>query len=174
MASAGVAPSPAEEKAADEARLLTALVNVCGVPHAHWKTHPIAPALKRDGVTLFHADFIHMTAANIDALQHKKKGALVPLELNFKMILRAFLAFCHHQSHKQRGGVDVLDTALPVQFKNFRNSECDPTKEIAPWGLAVSYNKGLADWNKLVKPRARDFKPYHEANGWQDHTCDCS
>ena len=86
-ASAAVTPSPAEEKAADKARLLTALVNVCGVPHAQWKTHPIALALRRDGVTLFHADFIHMTAANIDALQCETGGALVPLELNFKMIL---------------------------------------------------------------------------------------
>jgi len=117
-ASTVVTPTPAEEKAADKACLLTALVNVCGVPHAHWKTHPIALALKRDGIALFHADFIHMTAADIDALQCEKRGALVPLELNFKMILRAFLVFCHHQSHKQRGGVNVLDTTLPVQFKN--------------------------------------------------------
>jgi len=164
-ASAVVAPSPAEEKAADKAHLLTALVNVCGVPHAHWKTHPIALALRCDGIALFHTDFIHMTAANIDALQHEKGGALVPLELNFKMILLAFLAFCRHQSHKQRGGIDVLDTTLPAQFKNFRNSECDPAKEIAPWGLAIAYNKGLADWNKLVKPTARDFKPCRYANG---------
>jgi len=47
-ASAVVTITPAEEKAADKARLLTALVNVCGVPHAHWKTHPIVLALKRD------------------------------------------------------------------------------------------------------------------------------
>mgnify|MGYP007080362592 FL=1 len=79
---------------------------------------------------------------------------LVPLELNFKMTLRAFLAFCHHESHKKRGGVDVLNAALPVQFKIFRYSEHDPAKEIAPWGLAVSHNKGLSDWNKLVKPSA--------------------
>jgi len=86
-ASTAVTPSPAEEKAADKARLLTVLVNVCGVPYAHWKTHPIALALRRDGVTLFHADFIHMTAADIDARQYEKGGALVPLELNCKMIL---------------------------------------------------------------------------------------
>jgi len=168
-ASAVVAVTPAEEKAADEARLLTALVNVCEVPHAHWKTHPVFLALKRDGVTQFNVDFIHMTAADIDGLQHEKGGDLVPLELNFKMMLRAFLAFCHHESHKKRGGVNVLDTALPAQFKIFRNSECDPTKEIAPWGLAVSHNKGLLDWNKLIKPSARDFKPFREANNWIDH-----
>jgi len=86
-ASAVVAMTPAEEKAADKARLLTALVNVCGVPHAHWKTHPIVLALKRDGITQFNMDFIHMTAADIDGLQHEKGGVLVPLELNFKMML---------------------------------------------------------------------------------------
>jgi len=82
-ASAAVAPSPAEEKKADEARLLTALVNVCGMPHAHHKTHPIALALKRDGIARFNMDFFHMTAVDIDGLQHEKGGALVPLELNF-------------------------------------------------------------------------------------------
>jgi len=130
---------------------------------------PIVLALKHDGVTQFNMDFIHMTAAGIDGLQYKKGGALVPLELNFKMMLQAFLAFYHHESHKKRGGIDVLDTTLPVQFKVFRNSEYDPTKEITPWGLAVSHNKGLADWNKLVKPSARDFKPFREANNWVDY-----
>jgi len=132
MASTVVTMTPAEEKAVDKARLLTALVNVCGVPHAHWKTHPIVLALKRDGISQFNMDFIHMTAADIDGLQHEKGGVLVLLELNFKMILRAFLAFYHHESHKKRGGINVLDTTLPVQFKIFRNSECDPTKEITP------------------------------------------
>jgi len=84
-------------------------------------------------------------------------------------MLQAFLAFCHHESHKKRGGVNVLDTTLPAQFKIFRNSEYDPTKEITPWGLAISHNKGLSDWNKLVKPSARDFKPFREANNWVDY-----
>jgi len=161
--------TPAEEKKADKACLLTVLVNVCGVPCAHCKTHPIVLALRRDGVAQFNMDFIYMTAADMDALQCEKGGILVPLELNFKMMLQASLAFCHHESHKQRGGVDVLNAALPAQFKNFRNSEHDPTKEITPWGLAVSHNKGLSDWIKLVKPSARDFKPCGEANGWVDH-----
>jgi len=137
--------------------------------YAHCKTHPIVRALKHDGIALFHRDFIHMTAADVDSLQHEKGGVLVPLELNFKMILQAFLAFYHHMSHKQCGGVNVLDTALPAQFGNFRNSEHDPTKEIAPLGLAVSANKGLTEWNKLVKPSARDFKPFHKPNNWVDY-----
>jgi len=114
-------------------------------------------------------DFIHMTAADIDVLQYEKAGVLVPLELNFKMILRAFLAFYHHMSHKKRGGINVLDTTLSVRFKIYRNSEHDPTKEITPWGLAISHNKGLMDWNKLVKPSAQDFRPFREANGWVDY-----
>jgi len=167
-ASTAVILSPAEEKKADKDCLLTALINVCGVPYAHYKTHPIVLALKRNGIVQFHMDFIHMTVANIDALQYEKGGTLVPLELNFKMILRAFLAFYHHQSHKKRGGINILDSAVG-QFKYFRNSECDPTKDITPWGLAISHNKGLTDWNNLVKPSAQDFKPYREANSWVDY-----
>jgi len=164
-----VTPTPAEEKAADKARLLTVLVNVCGMPYAGYKTHPMVLALKRDGIVRFNMDFIHMTAADIDNLQYEKSGVLVPLEMNFKMILQAFLACYHHLSHKKRGGINVLDPTLGVQFKNFRNSECDPTKEITPWGLAVSHNKSLSDSNRLVKPSARDFKPFREANGWVDY-----
>jgi len=78
-ASAVVTVTPAEEKAADKAHLLTALVNVCGAPHAHWKTHPIVLALKRDRISQFNMDFIHMTAANIDGPQCEKGGVLVPL-----------------------------------------------------------------------------------------------
>jgi len=67
-----------------------------------------------------------MTAVGIDGPQCEKGGVLVPLELNFKMMLRAFLAFCHHESHKKCGGVNVLHTTLPAQFKAYRNSEHDP------------------------------------------------
>jgi len=161
--STAVTLAPTKEKKDDKDRLLTALVHVCGVPYARVKSHPIVLALKHAGITLFHADFIHMTAADIDALQHDKSGTLVPLELNFKMILQAFLALYHHESHKKRGGVNILESAAR-QFKNFRNSECDPTKEIPPWGLAISKNKGLSNWNKFVKQSARDFKPFREAN----------
>ena len=168
-ASTAATLTPAEEKAADKARLLTALVNVCGVPYSAWKTHPIYLALKRDGITHFNMAFIHLTAADIESLKYEKSGDLVPLELNFKMILRAFLAFYHHESHKIRGGINILEPEMPLRFKVFRNSEYDPTKEITPWGLAISHNKGLSDWNKLVKPSARDFKPFREANNWIDY-----
>jgi len=108
-----------------------------------------------------------MIAADIDTLQYVKSGALVPLELNFKRILRALSAFYHHESHKKRGGINILASTV-VQFKIFRNTEYDPIKEIIPWGLALSKNEGLSNWNKLVKPSARDFKPFREANNWVD------
>jgi len=68
-ASAAAALTPVEEKAADKARLLTALVNVCGAPCSHWKTHPICLALKRDGVTHFNVAFVHLTAADIKRVE---------------------------------------------------------------------------------------------------------
>jgi len=98
-----VALTPAEEKKADRDRLLTVFVNACGAPHAHVKRHPVVLALKHAGIAHFHLDFIHMTAADINALQHVKSGTLVPLELNFKMILQALLAFHHRESNKRRG-----------------------------------------------------------------------
>jgi len=94
-ASTAVTLTPTEEMKADKDRLLTALVHDCGVPCARVKSHPISLALKHAGIALFHTDFIHMTAADIDTLQCDESGTLVPLELNFKMILRAFLVFYH-------------------------------------------------------------------------------
>jgi len=116
-ASTVVTLSPEEEKKADRDCLYTALVNVCGVSYARFKQRLIVLALKHDGITLFHTDLIHTTAANIDALQYDKSGTLIPLELNFKMILKAFLAFYHHQSHKKRGGINILESTSG-QFKN--------------------------------------------------------
>jgi len=86
-ASTVVTLTPAEEKKADKDCLLTAFVHVCGEPYGNIKRHPIVLALKHAGITLFHTDFIHMTEADIDSLQYVKSGALVPLELNFNMIL---------------------------------------------------------------------------------------
>jgi len=148
--------------------LLTALVHVCGVLYANIKNHPVVLSLKHAGIALFHADFIHMAAADVDSLHYLKSGYLAPLELIFRMILQAFLAFYHHESHKKRGGINILEAAA-VQFNHFRNSKCNSTNKITPWDLAISKNQGLTDWNKLVKPSARDFKPYREANNWVDY-----
>jgi len=86
-ASTVVTLTPAEEKKADKDCLLTVLVHFCGAPYANAKNHPVVLSLKHAGITLFHTDFIHMTAADIDSLQNSKSGTFVPLELNFRMIL---------------------------------------------------------------------------------------
>jgi len=96
--------------------------------------HPVYLALKNDGIVHFHEDFVHMMAANIDALQHQKVGALVPLEMSYKMQLRALLAFYHHDLHKKRGGVNILKSTIQ-DFEVFRNSKCNPVQEIVPWGI---------------------------------------
>jgi len=40
---------------------------------------------------------------------------------------------------------------------------------MVPWGLVLSKNQGLSNWNKMVKPNSRDFKPFWEANNWVEH-----
>jgi len=67
--------------------LLTAFVNACGAPLAKVKSYPVCLALNHNGIVHFLGAFIHMTAANIHSLQHVKVRVLVPLEMNFKMIL---------------------------------------------------------------------------------------
>jgi len=143
--------TPAEANKFDRQGLLTVLVSLFGVPQAAPKRHPMYLALKNDGILHFYDDFVHMTAANIDALMYKKVGAPVPLEMNFKMQLRALLAFYRHTSHKNCGSINILKSTAQ-EFKVFRNSKCNPTQEIVPWGLIVSKNEGLSNWNKTVKP----------------------
>jgi len=160
--------TPAEEKRIDCNRLLAGVVNLCEVSIALVKTSPIIKSLKHAGITLFNEEFIHMTAANIDALQYMKGTDLVPLEMNHKMQLRALLDFYHHESARRHGGINILESTLG-QFKQFRNTVCNPTQEIVPWGLRASKNKSLSNWNKMVKPSARDYKPFREANNWVEY-----
>jgi len=87
-ASIAVTLAPVEEEKADRDRLLTAFVNACGVPYALVKrSYPVCLALKHNSIVRFLAAFIHLTSANIDSLQHIKSRVLVPLKMNFKMIL---------------------------------------------------------------------------------------
>jgi len=90
------------------------------VSFATAKRHPMCLALKNDGIAHFYDNFIHMTAANIDALQCRKWGALVPLEMNFKMMLGALLAFFRHMLHKNRGGaVSMFHSAQSKSPRHF-------------------------------------------------------
>jgi len=64
--------TPAEENKADKQCLVTILVNLLGMPFASARRHPIYLALKNNGIVHFHDNFIHVTVANIDSLQHRK------------------------------------------------------------------------------------------------------
>jgi len=54
-------------------------------------------------------------------------------------------------SHKNRGNINILFSTAQ-EFKIFRNTECNPTQEIVPWGMILSKNEGHSNWNKMVKP----------------------
>jgi len=84
-----------------------------------------------------------------------KARVLVPLEMNLKMLLQALLGFYHQESAKRCGGINILQSTIG-QFKQFRNTVCNPTQEIIPWGLAASKNEHLSNWNKMSKPSTRD------------------
>jgi len=160
--------TPKEEKRIDRNRMLTVVVNLCEVAQSTVKGSPIVLALKQSGITEFLGEFIHMTSANIDLLQHMKAGSLVPLKMNLKMLLRALLGFYHYESARRQGGINILES-MRGQFKQFRNTVYNPTQEIILWGLAASKNENLSNWNKLVKPSARDYRPFCKANNWVEY-----
>jgi len=126
--------TPAEEKRIDKNRLLTVVMKLCDINPRLVKTSPIVLSLKQAGIIGFNSEFVHMTAANIDALQYVKGTGLVPLEMSNKMQLRALLDFYHHESAKNHGGINILESTSG-QFKQFRNTIYNPTQEIIPWGL---------------------------------------
>ena len=160
--------TPVEEKRIDKNRLLTAIMKLCDINPRLVKTSPIVLSLKQAGIIGFNSEFVHMTAANIDALQYMKGADLVPLEMSNKMQLRALLDFYHHESAKNHGGINILESTSG-QFKQFRNTIHNPTQEIVPWAIRASKNESLSNWNKMVKPSARDYKPFREANNWVDY-----
>jgi len=168
-ASAVLTLTSAEGKKIDYELLLTILLKLLEAPHASAKTHPIFLASCSAGIVHFNEDFVHFAAACVDQLHcEKTPGNFVSLELNHKMQLRALFTFFHVDSHKKKVGVNVIRACL-LEHKVFCNSHYNPAQEIVPWGLMVSKNKGLVNWNKLVKPNARDFKPFCESDNWVEH-----
>jgi len=51
----------------------------------------------------------------------------------------------------------------------FRTTSYDPAQPIVPWWKMTVKSEGFANWNKSVKPNARDFKPFREMNAWTEH-----
>ena len=51
-------------------------------------------------------------------------------------------------------------------YKKFRTTIYDPMKEIVPWALTSGKSEGLSNWNKSVKPSAREYKTFRETANW--------
>jgi len=51
----------------------------------------------------------------------------------------------------------------------FRTTSYDPAQPIVPWWKMTVKSEGFANWNKSVKPNARDFKPFREMNARTEH-----
>ena len=168
--SSGVTVSTAEERRLDKNRMKTVLMNLAQVPKAALPTHPIYLALKQNGIIMFNDNFTLLTTDHIEALQYIPVGGIEPrpLELMHKLVLRAILAFYHSESHKVGGGINMATRSL-LQFKEFQTLAYDPNKPIIPWALMTTHNDLLSNWNKSIKPNARDFKPFREANNWLEH-----
>ena len=84
------------------------------------------------------------------------------------MQLRALLAFYHDESYRKRGGISILNSTL-LEYKEFRNTRYNPNSEIVPWNLMKEKNEGIANWNKTMKPTAKDYRPFREANNWVEY-----
>jgi len=86
--------TPAEEKKIDRKHLLMALMKLVKALHGSAKTHPVFLALRNAGIDHFNQDFVHLTTACVEQLQHEKTQAnLVTLEMNCKIQVWAPLAF---------------------------------------------------------------------------------
>ena len=159
----------------DHNRLCTALVKLLQVDFPSIAGNPMYLALTRAGFEGFNDDFIHMTPESIDKLTYEHEvTAYVPadavagtpevpasyevrdLPMKHKLQLRALLAFYHAASHLNKGGISMETMELDT-FKEFRVTTYDPSKPIVPWALMATRSDGLSNWNKSVKPSARDF-----------------
>ena len=88
--------------------------------------------------------------------------------MSYKLQLRALLAYYHEISHKKGGNANITRRTLD-ECKQYRNSGYDPTQPIVPWWNVSAKNEGLSNWNKSIKPNARDFKPFRDSTVWVEH-----
>jgi len=159
------------EATVDTLRLATAIGVKLEIEEADLKAHPIVRAsLYKAAITRFNGDFIYLTADAIDKLTYTAKGVETPLPLGNKLQLRALLAYYHELSHKKQGGININGPGRTLaEFKAFRATSYDPTQPIVPWWKMTAKSEGLSNWNKSIKPNARDFKPFREMNLWTEY-----
>ena len=171
----------------DLSRLTKAIGKMFQIPRAEVSGHPISLALLKAGFVGFNSDFIFITPEIIDKLvyEHEIRAPVIPpagsgirptlgsyedrdLSMKHKLQLRTLLAYYHYASHAQGGGISITKKSLE-DFTLFRATIYDPSKPIVPWTLMTANSEGLANWNKSVKPSAREFKPFRESTNWVDY-----
>jgi len=161
------------ESRLDTLRLLTALIEKLEIPRANISTHPISLALQKAAILRWNGDFIYLTADAIDKLTYndpRAGGTETNLQMAYKLQLQALLSYYHELSHKKRGGISINAPARTLaEFKEFRATSYDPTQPIVPWWKMTAKSEGLSNWNKSIKPNARDFKPFREMNLWIEY-----
>ena len=173
-APAGRGPRPVfMESQVDTLRLATALMNKLEISRANITRHPITLALQKAAILRWNGDFIYLTAEAIDKLTYNDPGAAgaeTNLQMACKLQLRALLSYYHELSHKKRGGISInAPQRTLTEFKEFRATSYDPTQPIVPWWKMTAKSEGLSNWNKSIKPNARDFKPFREMNLWIEY-----
>jgi len=153
--------------------LLTALVDKLEISRANVHAHPMSLAPQKAAILRWNGDFICLTADAIDKStcdDPSAGGAKTDLQMAHKSQLRALLSCCHELSHKKRGGISTnAPTHTLTKFKEFRATSCDPAQPIVPWWKMTAKSEGQSNWNKSIKPNARDFKPFREMNLWTEH-----
>jgi len=168
----GPGPVPLTEQQLNSLRLLTAVMNKLEISRADVDTHPISLALQKSAILHWNGDFIYLSADAIDKLTYDdpSTGAEVNLEMAHKLLLRALLSYYHELSHKKQGGISInAPSHVLAEFKAFWATSYDPTQPVVPWWKMTANDEGLANWNKSIKPNARDFKPFREMNLWIEH-----
>jgi uncharacterized protein YeaO (DUF488 family) len=86
-----------------------------------------------------------------------------------KMILRAILAYFHDKSAANGGPISILG-ASKSDFTEFRATRYDRTnKAIRPWGVMSTTDEALQEWNKKVRPSAKDYKSFRDPGQWLEY-----
>ena len=167
---AGRGPGPVlAESQLDALRLLTAIMRKLEISGADIDDHPILLTPRKSAILRWNGDFIFLTADAINKLTCDDPGAGVEvnLETAHKSQLWVLLSCWHKLSHKKWGGIATnAPSRTLAKFKAFWATSCDPTQPIVPWRKMTAKSEGPSNWNKSIKPDARDFKLFGEMNSW--------
>ena len=163
---------PLTEQQLDSLRLLTAVMRKLEISRADVDDHPVSLALQKSAILRWNGDFTCSVADAINKLtcDNPSTGAEVNLKMAHKLQLRAPLSCCCELSHKKRGGISTnAPSRTLAEFKAFQATSHDPAQPIVPRWKMTAKSEGLSNWNKSIKPNARDFKPFREMKLWIEY-----